>query len=50
MSIPGLKIPYELKLSYRNQTDYNGPAGINWDHNYNLFLQEEDNENVLFYN
>jgi RHS repeat-associated protein len=50
MSIPGNKIPYELKLSYKNQLYYNWPAWINWDHNYNKYLSEETNENVLLYN
>lgn len=50
MSIPGNKIPYEFKLSYKNQLYYNGPTGINWDHNYNQYLTTETNGNVLYYN
>ena len=50
MSIPGEKMPYELDLYYRNQVEYNGPVGMKWDHNYNYYLKEEANGNVLFYN
>ncbi len=50
MSIPWNKIPYEFKLNYKNQVYYNWPAWINWDHNYNMYLSEETNWNVLYYN
>lgn len=43
-------MPFEFKLSYKNQVYYNGPAGINWDHNYNQYLTGETNGNVLYYN
>lgn len=50
MSIPGKKLPYEFKLSYKNQVYYNGPAGIDWDHNYNMYLTGETNGNMVYYN
>ncbi len=50
MSIPGKKLPYEFKLNYKNQTYYNWPVWINWDHNYNKYLTGETNWNVLYYN
>ena len=50
MSIPGVGIPYELKIAYKNQTSYNGPLGFNWDHNHNQYLSGETNGNVLYAN
>lgn len=50
LSIPWKKLPYEFKLTYKNQTYYNWPAWINWDHNYNKFISEEENWNILYYN
>jgi RHS repeat-associated protein len=50
MNIPWKKLPYEFKISYKNQTYYNWPLWINWDHNYNIYLSEESNQNILFYN
>jgi hypothetical protein len=50
MNIPGLQIPYELKIAYKNQASYNGPLGFNWDHNYNQYLSGETNGNVLYSN
>lgn len=50
MSIPWEKLNYELEVNYKNQTTYNWPVWFNWDHNYNIYLKEEANENVVFYN
>lgn len=50
MSIPWIKIPYTFDILYKNQTYYNWPVWVKWDHNYNMFLQEETNWNVVFYN
>ncbi len=50
MSIPWKKLPFEFKLSYKNQTYYNWPTWINWDHNYNKYLIGETNGNQLYYN
>lgn len=50
MNIPGNRESYQLDVQYKNQTYYNGPLGINWDHNYNLYLTGETNGNILFYN
>ncbi len=50
MSVPGVGLPYELKVQYKNQVDYNGPLGFNWDHNYNQYLSGETNGNVLYSN
>lgn len=50
MSAPGVKLPYELKVVYKNQSDYNGPLGFNWDHNYNQYLTGETNGNILYSN
>jgi RHS repeat-associated protein len=50
MNIPGVGLPYQLKINYKNQATYNGPLGFNWDHNYNQYLSGETNGNVLYYN
>lgn len=51
MQIPGVKLPYQFSLTYRNQLSYNGPVGNNFDHNYNMFLTEDTGSNsVRFYN
>lgn len=51
MQIPGIKIPYEFSLSYRNQLSYDGPVGNSFDHNYNVFLTENATDgSVNFYN
>ncbi|MBI4707278.1 MAG: RHS repeat protein, partial [Candidatus Omnitrophica bacterium] len=38
--IPGRGMPFEFKRFYNNQDDYDGPFGIGWNHNYNIFLIE----------
>jgi RHS repeat-associated protein len=50
ISLPWTKLPYEFKLNYKNQTYYNWPVWINWDHNYNIYLNQEENENILLFN
>jgi hypothetical protein len=50
MSVPGIGKPFEVKLNYKNQLYYNGVVGVNWDHNYNQYLAEEENGNVMYYN
>lgn len=50
MNIPGIGLPYQLGISYKNQTSYNGPLGFNWDHTYNQYLTVEGNGNVLYAN
>jgi RHS repeat-associated protein len=50
MSIPWVKLPYEFKLFYKNQTYYDWTVWINWDHNYNIYLVDEWNGNMLLYN
>ena len=42
MSIPGVKLPYEFSLTYRNQLSYDGPVGNKFDHNYNMFVTENN--------
>jgi hypothetical protein len=50
MNVPGVGLPYQLRIQYKNQATYNGPLGFNWDHNYNQYLSGETNGNVLYYN
>lgn len=50
LQIPGGKLPYELGIRYRNQLNYNWPVGNKFDHNYNIFLQENADSSVTFYN
>lgn len=42
-------MPYEFSLTYRNQMKYAGPVGNGFDHNYNVFLQENADGSVTFY-
>ncbi len=49
MSIPWVGTPYEFKINYKNQTYYNGPVGINWDHNYNIYLTGDTLGNMVLY-
>ncbi len=51
MHIPGVKLPYDFSLTYRDQLSYDGPVGNNFDHNYNIFLTENAADgSVNFYN
>lgn len=50
MSVPGNKLPYEFTLNYRNKFSYDGPVGNNFDHNYNMYLVENQDGSVNFYN
>lgn len=43
-------MPYEFSLKYRNQMPYDGPVGQKFDHNYNVFLAENADGSVNFYN
>ena len=38
--INGPGIDFVFKRTYKNQVNYNGPLGFNWDHSYNLWLRE----------
>ncbi len=49
MQIPGVKLPYEFSLTYRNQLSYDGPVGNKFDHNYNMYLAESTGS-VTFFN
>ncbi|MDD3120646.1 MAG: DUF6531 domain-containing protein, partial [Candidatus Gracilibacteria bacterium] len=50
MSLPSKGLPFNFDILYKSQTYYNGPVGINFDHNYNLFLKEDESGNVDYYN
>lgn len=50
MKIPGIGIPYEFTLNYRNRFTYDGPVGHNFDHNYNMYLVENPDGSVNYYN
>lgn len=49
MNIPGNGLPYEFSITNRSQTTYNGPIGNSWDHNHNIFLREQEDGSVNFY-
>ena len=38
--INGAGIDFRFQRTYKSQGYFNGPLGINWDHNYNLWLRE----------
>lgn len=38
LSLPG--VPLQFKRTYNSQSDYVGPFGKGWTHNYNLWVQE----------
>lgn len=40
--IDGAGMDFVFRRTYKNQGFYNGPLGINWDHNYNLWLRKVD--------
>lgn len=39
--IPGRGLDYRFEREYRSQIEYDGPLGFNWDHNYNMRLNQE---------
>jgi YD repeat-containing protein len=49
MSIPWVWSPYEMKVYYKNQTYYNGPVWVNWDHNFNMYLTGDTLGNIVLY-
>jgi RHS repeat-associated protein len=40
--IDGAGMDFVFRRTYKNQGFYNGPLGVNWDHNYNLRLRVLD--------
>lgn len=42
-------MPYEFSVTYRNQMKYAGPVGNGFDHNYNVFLVENADGSVSYY-
>ncbi|MEF2174967.1 MAG: RHS repeat-associated core domain-containing protein, partial [Candidatus Absconditabacteria bacterium] len=51
MSMPGDGLPYEMKVSYRSQIEYDGMLGNNFDHNYNIKLVKDyQNNKYQLYN
>ena len=41
--IKGAGMDFVFSRTYKNQAFHKGPLGFNWDHNYNLWLREENN-------
>jgi len=39
LKIIGAGMDFVFKRFYKNQANYDGPLGYNWDHNYNLWLR-----------
>lgn len=42
LAINGAGMDFVFARTYKNQVDYRGPLGSNWDFNYNLWLREAD--------
>lgn len=42
-------IDYDFALSYKSQAYSNGPIGISWDHSYNIFLRENIDDSVTYF-
>ncbi len=47
--IPWEGMDYNLDLVYESRTFFNWPVWVNWDHNYNIYLIEDDDQ-ISFYN
>lgn len=45
--IDGAGMDFLFQRTYKSQGYYNGPLGINWDHNYNLRLRKVDGEKKI---
>jgi YD repeat-containing protein len=43
---PGPELAF--KRFYNSQSTYNGPLGYGWTHNYNLFIEDEENRVVVW--
>jgi RHS repeat-associated protein len=46
-TIKGAGLDFVFTRTYKNQTYYEGPLGVNWDHSYNLYLRSEFAGTVL---
>ena len=46
--IPSRALPLEFKRYYNNQGEYEGPFGVGWDHNYNIFLVESVDQGTTY--
>jgi RHS repeat-associated protein len=44
--LPGRTLPFRFIRSYSSQSDYDGPLGYGWTHNYNMHLSENADGSV----
>ncbi len=42
-------VPFEFTLTNKTRATYDGPVGFGWDHNNNIFLREETDGSVTYY-
>ena len=49
LTIPNTIVPMAFTRIYRSGRPYFGPFGWNWDHNFNLYLRELTNGNVVLW-
>ena len=48
LAIAGRGFDFEWKRTYRSRADRDGPMGYNWDHSYNIYIEQDGTDLILY--